>query len=321
MAQGDLHCPSCSDTDPTVLFKASNGYDIVRCKACRLAFTDAREAPPPDSLYPHFDQSKTFALNRARSALSVFLRQRAAVVSASKTGGRLLDYGCGNGSFASWMAEEGFEVVGLEPFSLGAPRTAGRLSLYREPLESAAPKLGRFDVITLWHVLEHVPRPVELLRALHGHLADDGVLIVSVPNFESLQSEVFRGSWFHLDPPRHLVHFEEDTLRDCFARAGLETVRESPFLPEYGSSGWVQSALNQVLPHHNYLYEFVKDRGALRSMPAASSALHLAASLVLSAPVFAASLPVEAVASRMHKGAALTFAVRATRTAVRERSS
>src|ERR1700722_5143412 len=114
MAQGDLHCPSCSDTDPTVLFKASNGYDIVRCKACRLAFTDAREAPPPDSLYPHFDQAETFALNQAGSALSVFLRQRAAVVRASKTGGRLLDYGCGNGSFASWMGQEGVEGVGPE---------------------------------------------------------------------------------------------------------------------------------------------------------------------------------------------------------------
>lgn len=293
------------------VFRSTNTYEIVRCKSCGLVFTDAREAPPPATLYAHFDQQETVALRKLRSALAIFLRQRAAVVRAVKTSGRLLDYGCGNGAFAQWMSRHGFEAVGLEPFSLGAPRTAENLTLIREPLESAAPKLDRFDVITLWHVLEHVPNPVELLKSLRNLLKEDGALIISVPNFESLQSEVFRGSWFHLDPPRHLIHFDERSLTDCLARAGLKRVHETTFLPEYGGSGWVQSALNKVLPHTNYLYELVKDRGALQGMPLSSSVFHLAASLALSAPVLALSLPVEAVASQLHKGAALTFAAQA----------
>ena len=307
----ELACPTCSGTAHERVFESSNGYDIVRCTECRLVFTDARSAPPPETLYAHFDQSKTLALEQVRSSLAVFLRQRAGVVTALKPSGRLLDYGCGNGAFAHYMSQSGFDAVGLEPFSLGQPRTAERLTLLREPLESAAPKLGRFDVITMWHVLEHVPRPVELLQKLRGHLADDGVLVVSVPNFESLQSKLFKGGWFHLDPPRHLIHFERDTLTACLARAGLEPIKESPFLPEYGGSGWVQSVLNRVLPHTNYLYEYVKDRGALRDMPRASSAMHLVASLAIGAPVFALTFPLEAAASRSDRGAALTFAARA----------
>lgn len=304
-------CPTCESTSNAHVFTAKNGYDIVRCKDCGLVFTDARKAPPPSELYPHFDQSETLTLKGVRSSLSLFLRQREQVVKRVKSGGRLLDYGCGAGAFARWMATSGFDVVGLEPFSLGKPTEGPHITLVREPLESAAPRLGKFDVITLWHVLEHVPRPVKLLDELRGLLAPGGVFVISVPNFESLQSRVFKGSWFHLDPPRHLVHFEQRTLLDCLDRAGLEEVKETPFLPEYGSSGWVQSVLNTVLPHDNYLYEYVKDRGALSSMSAASSALHFAASVTLGAPVLALSLPLEAVMSRTGGTAALTVAARA----------
>ena len=85
---------------------------------------------------------------------------------------------------------------------------------------------------------------------------------------------------------------------------------EVAFLPEYGSSGWMQSALNAVLPHQNYLYEIVKDRGALRGMSLPSFAAHLAASAAVGAPLFALSLPVELLASAAGKQAALTVAAR-----------
>ena len=96
--------------------------------------------------------------------------------------------------------------------------------------------------------------------------------------------------------------------------AGLEVTRQWSFLPEYGASGWVQSALNQLLPHTNYLYEVVKDRGALRGMGMAGHLLHLTASIALSLPTAIGTTPVEAVASAMQRGAALTIAARKART-------
>jgi hypothetical protein len=155
-----------------------------------------------------------------------------------------------------------------------------------------------------------VKNPADLLTQLARPLAPPGRIIVAVPNFGSLQRTLFQGSRFHLDPPRHLLHFDDRTLRECFRRAGLESFEEKRFLPEYGSSGWVQSALNKVLPHKNFLFELVKDRGALRGMEKAQSAVHLATSVVLGAPILAMSLPLEALASARNEGAALTLAAR-----------
>jgi len=320
----DLLCPSCAFPKHELVFTSWNGYPIRRCESCRLVFTDDRQAPPPETLYPHFEQTDNVARKNVRSALSVFSDQRAAVVERmtkrsslphsaaaySGTKKRLLDYGCGSGAFARFMAARGYDVVGLEPFSLGSPTNEPSLTLLRKPFESARAELGEFDVITLWHVLEHVHRPIELLRALGEHLAPDGVIVISVPNFKSVQSELFKGAWFHLDPPRHLIHFEPDTLASTVEHAGLRQVDEAPFLPEYGTSGWVQSVLNRVLPHKNFLFELVKDRGALRAMSPTNTAAHAAASIALGAPVLAASLPIEAVAARSNRAGALTIAAR-----------
>ena len=301
-----LVCPMCGGRDMAAEFKSTAGYDIVRCRDCRLVFTDARTAPPPSQLYPPFEQSDTAAQRSARSALSLFTLQRARLVEEAKPSGRLLDYGAGAGAFARFMAGRGFEAVGLEPYSLGTTLEEKNLRLVRAPLASVKESLGKFDVITMWHVLEHLEHPVELLKELHSMLAPGGALVVSVPNFSSWQSEVFKGGWFHLDPPRHLIQFEPSTLEDCLRRAGFSVSQQVPFLPEYGTSGWIQSALNRVLPHQNFLYEWVKDRGALASMSTAERALHFAASLAGSVPLFAASIPVEFLAAKGNKAAALT---------------
>lgn len=307
---GGVLCPSCDSPSHNHLFESWNAYPILRCDACSLVFTDDSHAPPPHTLYPAFSQSDTGVHRKIRTALSVFLRQREELVKSIKPSGRLLDYGCGSGAFARWMSEHGFEVVGLEPFSLGSPSVSEGLLLLREPLEKAKSELGQFDVITMWHVLEHIKHPSDLLRELLPHLKKDGRLIVSVPNFGSLQSKSFKGAWFHLDPPRHLIHFEQQTLRDCLYAAGFEVVDEKAFLPEYGTSGWVQSTLNSILPHKNFLFEFIKDRGALRGMAKGTMAAHIAASLALGGPLLAASLPLEALAAARAGGAALTLAAR-----------
>jgi len=307
----DLSCPMCGGLQSEPLFLAANGYPIVRCSRCRLAFSDVRSAPPPDQLYPAFDQSESVALDALRSVLALFTRQREKVVRRFKNSGRLLDYGCGAGAFARWMSVHGFDSVGLEPFSLGEPREDRNLRLVGGPLAEVEASLGTFDVITMWHVLEHLHEPVDVLSRLRRLLRPEGVLIVSVPNFASWQSRLFRGGWFHLDPPRHLLQFEAATLGDCLGRAGFEIAGEVRFLPEYGSSGWIQSALNRVLPHDNFLYELVKDRGALATMGGLDQVLHLTGSAVLGAPILLASLPLEAVAAVAHGQAALTFCARA----------
>lgn len=306
-------CPVCGDPRAVEVLRAANGLPIVRCAACGLAYTDDREAQTPaSSLYPPFEQTSSALQRRVRATLSVFQAARARVVAAAAApGSSLLDYGAGSGAFARYMAGRGYRVVGLEPYSLGAPMEEPGLRLLRAPLATLVGAGERFDVITLWHVLEHVAAPVELLRSLRGLLRPGGSLVISVPNFASWQRRVFGGSWFHLDPPRHLVHFEPATFDACLARAGLQVDARFPDLTEYGGSGWAQSTLNTVLPHPNFLYEWVKDRGALAAISPTARAAQLAASVVVAAPVLAASLPVEALAARKAGAAALTVIARA----------
>ena len=305
-----VSCPLCGSQQAAGILRSRNDYDILRCTSCSLVFTDDRAAPSADRLYPEFDQSGSAFAKGAGTALTIFLRQRESFIRTLKSSGRLLDFGCGNGAFAQHMSLSGFDTVGVEPFSLGATQTAGRLTLIRAPFEDIEGELGSFDIITLWHVLEHLRRPVEVLQRLATHLRPGGLIVVSVPNFGSLQRAAFQGSWFHLDPPRHVIHFERSALEECVRRAGLVPAAEKSFLPEYGCSGWIQSSLNAILPHKNYLYELVKDRGALSGMSPMSSAFHFVSSIVLTPPLLAMSLPVEALASAAGKGAALTLAVR-----------
>ena len=118
----------------------------------------------------------------------------------------------------------------------------------------------------------------------------------------------------HRASPHVATLFESRTLDRCLHEAGLERVAERRFLPEYGSSGWVQSPLNLILPHTNYLYELMKDRGALHGMSRLNKTLHLLISLVAGAPLLLVSLPIEAAASLMGRGAALTYVTRSRET-------
>jgi SAM-dependent methyltransferase len=313
MSTSTLVCPVCrtESTNDHAEVHTDTDYDLVRCVECGVLFTDARSAPPASELYPTFDQSAApGAATASRKAVSGFLKRRIAIARQAAPAGRSLDFGAGNGAFARAMAASGFDAVGLEPFSLGATETSPGLQLVRAPLAEAAAALGSFDVITLWHVLEHLDDPVPVLQQLATMLRPGGAIVVCVPNERSWQRRAFRRSWFHLDPPRHLIHFDDATLAHTLQRAGLRIDASIPFVPEYGTSGWVQSTVNRVLPHRNFLYEVVKDRGGLKAMSRPAFVGHLVVSLALGAPVLVASWPLEWLAARRKAAATVTLIAR-----------
>jgi SAM-dependent methyltransferase len=213
------------------------------------------------------------------------------------------------------MASSGYEATGLEPFSLGKPTEEPRLKLVRAPLGEVRESLGTFDVVTMWHVLEHIEKPVELFADLLKLLRPGGVLVLSVPNFASWQSRAFQAGWFHLDPPRHVNHFEAETLDKFLERFSLDVVDRRTFHVEYGPVGWLQSALNKLTPHPNFLFEFVKDRGALAGQPVLETALNAAISFSAGAALAAPSFAAELVAAARGAGSVLTRVARPRRLA------
>jgi len=143
--------------------------------------------------------------------------------------GRLLDFGCGGGSFLKRMSDQGWNVTGLDA-AVGAVREIqDELGLNALAGSLPHPDLhsGSFDVVTMWHSLEHVHHPLDILREAYRVLAPGGKLVVATPNIESLPYYWFGQSWFGLDLPRHLTHFTPKTLRDMLSTAGfvVESVR------------------------------------------------------------------------------------------------
>ena len=158
-------------------------------------------------------------IQRARMSLeSMFL--------ADCEPGGLLDVGCGDGTFLARMRRRGWHVAGVD-FDAKAIASAKRkygLNLRQGELRDAAFPPDSFDAITLNHVIEHVPQPLDVLVECRRLLKPQGRLIVMTPNAAGLGHERFGSYWDGLDPPRHLHIFSSANLAKCARRAGLEVL-------------------------------------------------------------------------------------------------
>ncbi|HEY6924489.1 MAG TPA: class I SAM-dependent methyltransferase [Steroidobacteraceae bacterium] len=149
----------------------------------------------------------------------------AAVMEALKLSarapGRLLDFGCGDGSLMSRLRRVGWKVSGVEQDPKAADSLRARLGLdVRPSLDDFADRAGEFDVITASHVIEHTADPVSTLRALRRFLNQEGSLIIVTPNANSLGARAFGRFWRGLEPPRHFNVFTPKSLRYALEQAG-----------------------------------------------------------------------------------------------------
>jgi 2-polyprenyl-3-methyl-5-hydroxy-6-metoxy-1,4-benzoquinol methylase len=139
---------------------------------------------------------------------------------------RVLDVGCNLGSFLAALRDRtGCSVVGLEPAPSPAKyaREHFHLDVREACLDDVAGSLApaSFDVITLWHVMEHLWEPRRDLQIVHSLLKPGGMLVVEVPNFDDPLRRLFGSSWAYIDVPRHLLHFTPRTLRNFLEGAGF----------------------------------------------------------------------------------------------------
>jgi 2-polyprenyl-3-methyl-5-hydroxy-6-metoxy-1,4-benzoquinol methylase len=208
--------------------------------------------------------------------------ERAALLvrESGRAGGRVLDIGCGDGRFLAAMAERGWQIAGTElpgPAFDRARRIVG-LDL-REARDDLVERegCGRFDIITLWHVLEHLPNPRQVVSRCAELMEPGGLLIVEVPNFSSRQACSTGRHWMHLDPPRHLYQYTEAGLRAMLADAGFVVQRIETFSLMMGALGWIQSVLNAVLRPRDVLYRSLHAGGGrdARLLPLVASWLAL----------------------------------------------
>jgi SAM-dependent methyltransferase len=184
--------------------------------------------------------------------------------------GALLDVGCGRGTLVRLARAQGCEAYGVERPYPGAPFLPH--VFYRDLADSRFPS-DHFQVVTLWHVLEHLPDPAETLREIHRVLRPGGWLSLAVPNYGGAVARASREHWFHLDLPRHMWHFDSGSLRALLQRHGFEIRRSGTLSLEYDWFGVLQSWMNAWMGDNNHLYAALKGQSRGAASIAAAAAL------------------------------------------------
>jgi len=141
----------------------------------------------------------------------------------------LLDIGCGTGDFLKVAQENNWNIFGIEP-NEDARTIANRKtqdSVFNIEKLSQFKKQS-FDVITLWHVLEHLLNLEEQIRMLKSLLKENGTLIIAVPNFKSFDATHYKSFWAALDVPRHLWHFSRSSIDKLFFKEEMKIVKTRP---------------------------------------------------------------------------------------------
>ena len=211
-------CPLCGSHAARNLYTS-----LVQCRDCGLVRTQHRvPSADPESLYEqaYFTERNAYLSNSA--AFNAMFETLLDTVQQHKPSGRLLDVGCGPGLLLNAAKRRGYVVSGCD-ISVWATQYAreARLDVATGALESVRYAHAQFDVVIINHTLEHTPQPLEMLCEARRILADDGILVVGVPNFDSLMAHIMRTRWAGLLPDQHLWHFTPRTLRLILQRAGF----------------------------------------------------------------------------------------------------
>lgn len=156
----------------------------------------------------------------------------------------LLDYGCGTGEFLSRCESAGLRVEGIEPNAnanaLASKKIKGNIS---NDTDLSKKESGKYDVITMWHVLEHIPDLTLMKSEMKRMLKDKGTLIIAVPNFKSYDAQFYKEYWAAYDVPRHLWHFSKTAISKHFAEVEMEVIKTKPM--------WLDSYYVSMLSEKN----------------------------------------------------------------------
>ena len=229
-----INCPICERDEAELLFN-KDALSVVACKQCRLRYVNPRvsrqtlEAGYVETYYPpdkmeriHTDSMEWLQMTERLTELEKRHRDK----------GRLLDVGCGIGTFLHLAREQGWESHGIEPSKSGSTfaQEVHKLDVQCGDLFDADFPSAHFDAITLYHVLEHIselnPFLSELRRILKPSTSEEraGTLVIEVPNGEGLQSRLQKADWPYVHPRDHLYYFSAHSLPKLLQKHGFRNI-------------------------------------------------------------------------------------------------
>lgn len=269
-------CWNCGCAKYESLFQAHdfdtalNSFPVRRCQQCGLVYTasvtdDVLAAAYSRSYYGS-EKAKFLSVietlvkighhRQAKKILDLYQDQQS-VPGVTEQTVSVLDIGCGRALLLQEFDKLGTDCLGIERSEF--PETKHhKIDIHVGALHDDALSDKCFDIIIIWHVLEHITELGAILEELPGHLNPGGLLVVSVPNYSSWQSRFFKQHWFHLDIPRHVTHFEKQWLEKTLDSMGLEIISHNTFTASQNIYGFIQSSLNRFMPRKpNRLYKLL----------------------------------------------------------------
>jgi len=234
--RSSTRCPVCGGESAQPLGckrVETRDYTVTRCPQCQLVYIT--EMPTPHALEEHYERAwhEEHAPTRCHDAATdhgierLRFQRRLRELGRWTPPGRLLDVGCKDGAFLLLARAAGWQVAGLE-LSASAAATAQHhgLDVCVGTLDEAPYADGSFDVVTMWHLLEHVPQPLTLLRRVAHLLKLRGVLALETPNVEGRAFHRQGVAWEYLVPPEHLRFFGPHSLSLALQLTGYELLEQ-----------------------------------------------------------------------------------------------
>lgn len=235
-------CPSCGSEELQKYLKTKDyfftkeEYFLEKCNVCHLVFTNPK--PAERELSKYYKTEKYLSHNATssnpitliyKSVRNVSIKRKFRLISSFIKQGSILDIGCGTGELLAYFKRKNWKVSGVEP-DANARLMAKKINKidienleYLEKIEE-----NSLDVITMWHVLEHVNNLHKRLETIKKMLKKGGIAFIAVPNILSHDAQYYKEYWAGLDVPRHLYHFSSQSMENILSMHQLSVIKRVP---------------------------------------------------------------------------------------------
>lgn len=210
-------------------------FHLTTCDVCGFCATNPR--PTAAQIGRYYDSPQYISHTNTTTSLQdrIYhtvrqwaIRGKHRLVARHKTTGRVLDVGCGTGEFLGYLKSRGYSAKGVEPGVVARVQAIANHTLEVFPSLEQVSTTEQFNIITMWHVLEHMHDVRATLKKLHAHLSPGGLLVIAVPDRDSWDAQHYDCAWAAFDVPRHLSHFRRADLRRILPEHGFKIMTTKP---------------------------------------------------------------------------------------------
>lgn len=234
-----VDCAICGNEKAELLMQTQNihgakllskeSFNLMKCQRCGLIYLNPRPKGRREEFYGlNYYNSCISSANSMESYWTAYVNlKKRRMLKEYKQKGKMLDVGCGAGDFLAVFKNDEFDLYGVEPSFLGYSLSSKKIkgTIFKDKIINCGFAEEYFDVVTLWHVFEHMDNPNQELSEINRILAAGGLFFISVPNANSLGFKMSKEYWFHMDSPRHLYNYTPATITNILNKNGFKVIK------------------------------------------------------------------------------------------------